>query len=84
MDIDVKKYSLGSFIGSIPRAFFYSWLGASLGISNLPIKFEELPIGMINAQANLFNNVLLIVLAVLVVIFIAYYFFAKYYAKKNS
>ena len=84
VDIDVKKYSLGSFIGSIPRAFFYSWLGASLGISNLPIKFEELPIGMINAQANLFNNVLLIVLAVLVVIFIAYYFFAKYYAKKNS
>ncbi|NHJ24711.1 MAG: TVP38/TMEM64 family protein [Candidatus Lokiarchaeota archaeon] len=83
VDMDVKKYSIGSFIGSIPRAFFYSWLGASLGIVP-PINFNDLPYEAIDAQANLFNNVLLIVLVVLVGIFIAYYLFSKFYGKKNS
>ena len=52
VDMDVKKYSLGTFLGSIPRAFFYSWLGASLGIRP-PIDFDELPF----EQALRFFNV---------------------------
>lgn len=81
VDMDAKKYTLGTFIGSIPRAFFYSWLGASLGIRP-PINFDELPLSEIEAQAALFNNILLIILGVLVVIFIAYYAFSKYWEKK--
>lgn len=81
VEMDAKKYTLGTFIGSIPRAFFYSWLGASLGIRP-PIDFDELPLSEIEAQAALFNNILLLILAVLVVIFIAYYAFSKYWEKK--
>jgi len=81
VDMDAKKYTIGTFLGSIPRAFFYSWLGASLGI-NPPINFDELPMSEIEAQAALFNNVLLIILVVLVAMFVAYYAFSKYYEKK--
>ncbi|MFX1328465.1 MAG: TVP38/TMEM64 family protein [Promethearchaeota archaeon] len=83
VEMDIKKYSLGTLIGSIPRAFFFSWLGASLGIIP-PINFATLPIDTINAQSELFNNVLLIILVVLVVMFIAYYIIVKYYEKKKS
>ena len=83
VDMDAKKYSLGTFFGSIPRAFFYSWLGASLGIRP-PINFDELPLSEIEAQAALFNNLLLIILIVLVVLFIGYYAFSKYWEKKQK
>lgn len=82
VEMDVKKYSLGTFLGSIPRAFFYAWLGASLGIRP-PIDFDELPLAQIEAQAALFNNILLIILAVLAVMFVAYYLFSKYWEKKR-
>jgi len=82
VEMDVKKYSLGTFLGSIPRAFFYSWLGASLGIRP-PIDFDELPLAQIEAQAALFNNILLIILVVLAVMFFAYYLFSKYWEKKR-
>ena len=83
VDMDVKKYSLGTLIGSIPRAFFYSWLGASLGI-NPPIIFSELPMSQIEIQAAFFNDVLLIILSVLVVMFAAYYIISKYWEKKKG
>ncbi|MFX1259526.1 MAG: TVP38/TMEM64 family protein [Promethearchaeota archaeon] len=83
VDMDVKKYSLGTFIGSIPRAFFYSWLGASLGIKP-PIDFEELPMSQIEQQAALFNNILLLILVVLVVMFAVYYIISKYWEKKQK
>ncbi len=79
--MDVKKYSLGTLIGSIPRAFFYAWLGASLGIKP-PINFNELPMSQIEQQAALFNNILLIILVVLVIMFVSYYIFSKYWEKK--
>ncbi|MBD3340396.1 MAG: hypothetical protein GF353_14875 [Candidatus Lokiarchaeota archaeon] len=81
VDMDVKKYSIGTFLGSVPRAFFYSWLGASLGIRP-PINFDDLPYSQIEAQAALFNNLLLIILGVLVAIFVAYYLFSKILEKK--
>ncbi|MHA1987493.1 MAG: TVP38/TMEM64 family protein [Promethearchaeota archaeon] len=80
VDLDVKKYSLGTLIGSIPRAFFYSVLGASFGITP-PINFEALP--DINAASAFFNNILLIILVVLVAMFLLYYILAKRYGKKN-
>ncbi|MFX1419841.1 MAG: TVP38/TMEM64 family protein [Promethearchaeota archaeon] len=83
VDMDVKRYSLGTLIGSFPRAFFFSWLGASLGIVP-PIDFASLPVDVIDAQSAFFNNILLIILAVLVVMFFAYYLLTKRYEKKKS
>jgi len=83
VDMDVKKYSLGTLIGSIPRAFLFSWLGASLGL-NPPINLEDLDLSIINAQSEVFNTILLVILGVLVLMFITYYVFARYIAKKQS
>ncbi|NVM34569.1 MAG: VTT domain-containing protein [Candidatus Lokiarchaeota archaeon] len=83
VDMDIKKYAIGTLIGSIPRAFFYSWLGFSLGIRP-PINFSDLPIDVINAQSEFFNNILLIILVVLAIMFLAYYLLAKRYEKKRS
>jgi len=81
VDMDVKKYSLGTLLGSIPRAFFYSWLGWMLGITP-PVDWGTLPTGEIEAQSAFFNNVLLIILAILVAMFGAYYLMSRYYSKK--
>ena len=83
VDMDLKKYSLGTLVGSFPRAFLFSYLGASLGIVP-PIDFPSLPIDVINAQSAFFNNILLIILAVLVVMFLTYYILAKRHEKKKS
>ena len=82
--MDVKRYAIGTFIGSIPRAFFYSWLGASLTSElTFPLNISDLQSGEIEALSANFNNILLIVLGVLVLIFISYYFLSKYYEKKK-
>jgi len=84
VDLDVKRYAIGTFIGSIPRAFFYSWLGASLTSElTFPLNISDLQSGEIEALSANFNNILLIVLGVLVLIFIVYYFLSKYYEKKK-
>ena len=84
VDLDVKKYSVGTLIGSIPRAFFYSWLGASLTTAiTFPLNITDLPEGEIEALSANFNNILLIVLGVLILIFITYYFISKNYEKKK-
>ena len=83
VDMDIKKYTLGTLIGSFPRAFFFSYLGSSLGIVP-PIDFSSLPLDVINAQSEFFNNILLIILVVLIVMFLAYYLLAKRYEKKKS
>ena len=84
VDLDVKKYSIGTLIGSIPRAFFYSWIGASLTVDiTFPLNINDLPSGEIEALSANFNNILLIVLGVLILIFIAYYFISKNYEKKK-
>jgi uncharacterized membrane protein YdjX (TVP38/TMEM64 family) len=83
VDMDVKKYSLGTLIGSFPRAFLYSWLGASLGL-NPPINLVDLDLSIINAQSQVFNTILLVILGVLVLMFITYYLFARYLSKKQT
>jgi uncharacterized membrane protein YdjX (TVP38/TMEM64 family) len=80
VDIDLKRYSIGTLIGSIFRAFFYSIWGALLGIRP-PIDTSD--VELIEAQAGVFNAVLLIVLVVLVSMFISYYLISKYYEKKK-
>ena len=83
VDMDIKKYSIGTLIGSIPRAFFYSWLGSTLGIDPL-VDWTTLPLAEIEAQSAFFNNVLLIILAILVVMFVAYYLTSRYFGKKTE
>lgn len=81
----IKKYTIATFIGSIPRAFFYAFLGAAL-ISHKPgepINLSEIPFEKIEAQAALFNNILLLILGILALMFIAYYLFSLYWQKKN-
>lgn len=81
VDLDSKKYTFATFIGSIPRAFFYSFLGASLNIE-LPINFSELPLSEIEAQAAIFNLILVIIAVVLGVMFLAYYLVNIYWKNK--
>jgi len=81
VDIDVKKYSLGTLIGSIFRAFFYSIWGDLLNF-NPPIDTSD--VQLIESQAGVFNWILLVVLGILVVMFLAYFFTAKYYEKKKQ
>ena len=80
VDIDTKKYTIGTLIGSIFRAFFYSTWGALLGFTP-PIDTSN--VAEIEAQSEVFNLVLLVVLAILLSMFILYYIFTKYYQKKN-
>jgi len=80
--MDLKKYILGTLIGSIFRAFFWSWLGDLLPVDP-PIDLEKLDWTLINAQALIFNNILLIILGVLLVMFLGYYFINIYWAKKK-
>ncbi|MBN1214051.1 MAG: TVP38/TMEM64 family protein [Candidatus Lokiarchaeota archaeon] len=87
VDIDTKKYTLGTFIGSIPRAFFYSWIGGTLideGSITLPINFSTMPIDLIDKQANTFNLILLIIAIVFIAIFLTYYFIGLYLKRKSS
>lgn len=79
VDIDVKKYSVGTLIGSIFRAFFYSTWGALLGFTP-PIDTTD--VELIKAQSEVFNIILLVVLAILVLMFVLYYLISKHYAKK--
>ncbi len=76
VDMDAKKYTLGTLIGAIPRAFFFAWLGSLFGIdpSNTNIK----------AQSTLFNLIFLIIVAVLGGIFVIYYLLGRYYEKKKQ
>jgi uncharacterized membrane protein YdjX (TVP38/TMEM64 family) len=80
VDIDVKKYSIGTLIGSIFRAFFYSIWGALL---NFDPPIDTSDVGLIRSQAEVFNWILLVVLAILVLMFLAYFLTAKYYEKKK-
>ncbi len=84
VDLDVKKYSIGTFIGSIPRAFFYSWLGSILfppGMS-FPINLEDIPLEQLEAYSANFNFILIIILGVLVILFGIYYLFSIYLERK--
>ncbi|MFW9900365.1 MAG: VTT domain-containing protein, partial [Candidatus Thorarchaeota archaeon] len=81
VDIDVKRYSIGTLIGSCFRSFFYSVWGALLGFTP-PIDTTD--VALIESQSNIFNVVLLVVLAVLVGMFLAYYFIARFYEKKHQ
>jgi uncharacterized membrane protein YdjX (TVP38/TMEM64 family) len=80
VDIDFKKYSIGTFIGSTFRAFFYSVIGSFLGIKP-PIDVTDAK--ALEAQATIFNVWLLIILGVLILMFVAYYLTNRYLEKKK-
>ena len=81
VDIDFKKYSIGTFLGSIFRAFFYSVVGALLGITP-PIDVNDAE--ALKAQADVFNVVLLIILGVLILMFVAYYLTNHYLERRKT
>ena len=83
VDMDVKKYTLATFIGSIPRAFFYSVLGSTLGIVP-PIQFDQIALEEIEAQAAFFNTVLTIIVLVLFAMFLAYYIISRYWESRRE
>ncbi len=83
VNMDAKKYALGTLIGVIPRAIFYVWLGSTLGI-NPKTKIESLPMKTINTQAAIFNNMLLLILGFLVVMFALYYISNLILTKKRE
>ncbi len=86
VEIDIKKYLIGTLIGSIFRAFFYATLGALLFNKynlDLPIPIDDLPINAIEAQSLYFNTILLIILGALLIMVIAYYLLIKYLEKKR-
>jgi uncharacterized membrane protein YdjX (TVP38/TMEM64 family) len=87
VDIDIKKYTIGTLIGSIFRAFFYATLGSLLFIRynlDLPLDFDTLPLNVIIDQSNYFNSILLIILAALALMIISYYIMIKRLEKKGS
>lgn len=87
VDLDVKKYSIGTLIGSIFRAFFYATLGALLFMSEnlkLPLDFDTLPLNVIVDQSNYFNIILMIILASLALMIIFYYILIKTLEKRRS
>ncbi|MFX1276383.1 MAG: TVP38/TMEM64 family protein [Promethearchaeota archaeon] len=76
VEMDVKKYSIGTFIGAIPRAIFWAWLGSLFGIDpNNP---------NIEAASAIFNAILLIIVAVIGTMFIIYYIYSIYWVKKHQ
>ena len=80
VDISLKKYLIGTLIGTIFRAFFYSTLGWLLFMRYdlpLPLIFDDLPLDVIVEQSNYFNTILLIILATLGLMFILYYLLIK-------
>lgn len=83
VNMDVKKYTLGTLIGSIPRAFFWSWLGALLPIDP-SINFDELDLTIIYEPALVFNNILLLILGTFLIMFLINYLLSIYWEKKGK
>lgn len=75
VEMDTKKYTLGTLIGAIPRAFFFAWLGSLFGIDPSNPNIE--------AQSAIFNIIFLIIVVVLGTMFIVYYLYGKYWNKKK-
>ena len=87
VDMDVKKYLIGTLIGSIFRAFFYATLGWLLFMRYdlpLPLDFDLLPLNVIIEQSNYFNTILLIILAGLGLMIILYYLLIRKLEKKKG
>jgi uncharacterized membrane protein YdjX (TVP38/TMEM64 family) len=74
VEMDTKKYTLGTLIGAIPRAFFFAWLGSLFGIDPSNPNIE--------AQSTLFNIIFLVIVLVLGTLFIIYYLYGRYREKK--
>jgi uncharacterized membrane protein YdjX (TVP38/TMEM64 family) len=83
LKIPPKKYILGTLVGLIPRAFFYAYLGASLGIKP-PVNIDKMDPAQFGAQVDLFNTVFLIIMLFLIIGFVGYYGLMKYLGKKRT
>ena len=80
VDIEFKKYTIGTLIGSTFRSFFYSIVGSLLGIMP-PINVNDAH--TLETQAGVFNVWLLVILGVLVLMFVGYYLTNRYIEKRK-
>lgn len=65
-NIKWKPYTIATFIGSIPRAIFYCFLGVQLLDGNPPAYIEHLSQTEFEAAANQFNTIFFVIFGVLV------------------
>jgi uncharacterized membrane protein YdjX (TVP38/TMEM64 family) len=84
----LKKFMIPTIIGTLPRTFFYTYLGRFFGMSfdellqyyrehgEIPSQFQDL--------VSQFNYVLLGVVAVIAVIFVAYWIITKRYSEEKE
>ena len=85
VEMDMKKYSIGTFIGTIPRAFFYAFLGSVLiqHEPGQPIELKDIPLKEIEELSRIFNIILAVILVVLVIVFGLYYITGKMWEKRR-
>ncbi|MFX1238224.1 MAG: TVP38/TMEM64 family protein [Promethearchaeota archaeon] len=87
IDLDVKTYTIGTFIGSIFRAFFWSIFGSILFLDyglSFPLDLATLPIEFIKEQAFFLNMILLVIFIVIGGMFFVYYLQVKRLEKKKE
>jgi len=83
--IETKKYLIATFLGSLIRVAFYTWIGSSL-IGDTPVteltstQTEEL----VSTHATTFNNLLFIIVGIMVVAFLLYQYALMPYLHKKS
>ncbi|MGD2066835.1 MAG: TVP38/TMEM64 family protein [Candidatus Bathyarchaeota archaeon] len=84
----LKKFMIPTIIGTLPRTFFYAYLGRFFGVSFDDLlqhyrEHGEIPVEL-QDMVSQFNYVLLGVVAVIAVIFVAYWLITKRYSEKKE
>jgi uncharacterized membrane protein YdjX (TVP38/TMEM64 family) len=65
-NIKLKHYMIATFIGSIPRALFYAWLGIQTLNDNPPEYILEMTDAEVSLAAGRFNTIFFIIFGVLI------------------
>jgi uncharacterized membrane protein YdjX (TVP38/TMEM64 family) len=83
-NIKWKQYSIATFIGSIPRAIFYSILGVQM-INGQPVeKLEFLTQEEIDAVSGQFNTIFYVIFIVLVLMLVIANVISYFHEKKKK
>lgn len=69
-NIKWKQYSIATFIGSIPRAFFYAWMGILTLDGRHPSTIIDMSAEEIENAAGRFNTIFYIIFGVLIIMLI--------------
>ncbi len=83
--IDTKKYLIATFLGSLVRVAFYTWLGANLvgqeSVTDLTNQEIE---GLVNQHSSTFNQLLFLIIGIMAVAFLLYQYVLMPYLHKKS